>query len=59
MAIIINEFEIVAPPVGQREQPPREQPATQPSQPPQPPRPEDVEQIMHRFAQRRLRLWAD
>ncbi len=59
MAIIINEFEIVAPPATQREQAPREQAAAQPSQPPQPPRPEDIERILRRFTQRRLRLWAD
>jgi hypothetical protein len=59
MAIIINEFEIVAPPTTPREQPPRETRATQPDQSPQPPRPEDIERIVRRFARRRLRLWAD
>jgi hypothetical protein len=59
MSIIINEFEIVAPPA------PREQPGgTQPgpaaqTQPAQTPRPEDVELVMQRLAQRRMRLWAD
>jgi hypothetical protein len=59
MAVIINEFEVVAPPPGQSAQPPSEQPAVQQNQPPQPPKPEDVERIMNRFAQRQLRLWAD
>jgi hypothetical protein len=59
MAIIINEFEIVSPPPGQSEQAPRERPAAEGPQAPQPPRPEDIERIMRRFAQRRLRLWAD
>ncbi len=59
MAIIINEFEVVAPPPGQREQTPREQPRSAGNQPPQPPRPEDIERIIRRFEQRRLRLWAD
>ena len=58
MAIIINEFEVVAPPsAGQ--QPAREQLAA-PAQPPAaPPRPEDIDLILRRMALRKLRLWAD
>ncbi len=58
MPVIINEFEVVAPP-PQRQQIGQEQPAETHTQPVTPPRPFEVELILSRLVQRRLRLWAD
>ena len=58
MPIIINDFEVVAPPES-REQPGMKKPAPAHAQQANPPRPDDVELIVHRMIQRRLRLWAD
>ena len=59
MAIIINDFEIVSPPPNGQEQPAgtTRPPERQENVPPL--RPEDLELMLRRFAQRRLRLWAD
>ena len=58
MPIIINDFEVVAPPES-HEQPGMKKPAPAHAQQADPPRPDDVELIVHRMIQRRLRLWAD
>ncbi len=58
MPVIINDFEVVAlPPPKQGEA--AKEPQAKENLPPPPPRPEDLESIMRRFLQRRLRLWAD
>jgi hypothetical protein len=64
MAIIINEFEIIAPqgesPGGEvRPQPGRGQLETRTGGQPEPLCPEDIERILRRFYLRRTRLWAD
>ena len=63
MKMIINEFEIAAPAADEkanREAAPRPAPVAQADTATTPPlRPEDVEQVLRRLAQRRLRLWAD
>ncbi len=59
MPVIINDFEVVALPPPAQPEVPRRQPQAEEAAPPPPPRPEDLERIVRRFAQRRLRLWAD
>ncbi|MGA7730501.1 MAG: hypothetical protein WCD37_04415 [Chloroflexia bacterium] len=58
MPVIINDFEVVAPPPPNQEQKAIKAQAEQ-AAPPSPPRPEDVAHILGRFAQRRKRLEAD
>ena len=63
MAIIINEFEIVAPPDGAAsdggDRPPSRNGATPTASAAAAVQPIDVEEIMRRALQRRLRVWAD
>ena len=59
MPVIINDFEVVALPPPDRQEERARAIAPREQGPPPPPRPEDLERIRRRFAQRRLRLWAD
>jgi hypothetical protein len=59
MTVIINDFEVVVPAPNPEPPAPQTQGLSQASNLYQPPRPEDIERILRRFAQRRLRLWAD
>jgi hypothetical protein len=59
MPIIINDFEVVTPSTSGQEQTPGTPRPAERQESVQPPRPEDLDQIVRRFVQRRLRLWAD
>ena len=62
MAIIINEFEIVAPPGGAANggsDRPSARPAPDETTPASTLQPADVEEIVRRALLRRLRVWAD
>lgn len=59
MAIIINDFEVVSPPPNGQEQPAGTERPTHRQEAAQPLRPEDLDLMLRRFTQRRLRLWAD
>lgn len=58
MPVIINDFEVVALPTPKQDQTSRESQAEH-NTPPPPPSPEDLERLLQRFVQRRLRLLAD
>lgn len=58
MPVIINDFEVVASPPPKQDQAPKKTQMKE-TVPAPPPRPEDLERILRRFVQRRLRLWAD
>lgn len=58
MAVIINEFEIVATPPPAPAGP-EQAPAPQASKPTPQLRPEDIERIQQRQRQRLARVWAD
>ena len=58
MSIIINDFEVVAPPSADQ-RPANAQSPQESEQNAAPVQPEDIERIVSRFVQRRLRLWAD
>jgi hypothetical protein len=58
MSIIINDFEVVAPP-SPDQRPANAQSPDEREQNAAPVQPEDIERIVSRFVQRRLRLWAD
>lgn len=65
MKTVINEFEIVAPPADENAnqvaaaRPAAAKAADAVAATTPPLRPEDVEQVLRRLIQRRLRLWAD
>jgi hypothetical protein len=59
MAIIINEFEVVSPPPNGEGQAASTERPSERQEVAQPMRPEDLDLIVRRFIQRRLRLWAD
>lgn len=59
MAIIINEFEIVSPPPNGEEKAAGTERPSDRQEAAQPLRPEDLDLIVRRFIQRRMRLWAD
>lgn len=58
MSIIINDFEVVAPPSADQ-RPANAQSPEEREQNAPPVQPEDIERIVQRFVQRRLRLRAD
>jgi hypothetical protein len=58
MSIIINDFEVVAPPSADQ-RPASAQSPEESEEPSNALQPEDIERIVNRFFQRRLRLWAD
>ncbi|MBX2998669.1 MAG: hypothetical protein KF893_09195 [Caldilineaceae bacterium] len=58
MSIIINDFEVVAPPSADQ-RPANAQSPEEREQDVAPLQPEDIERIIARFVQRRRRLWAD
>ena len=57
MPVIINDFEVVVEPTKPKEV--GERPQTAKTTTLAAPRPRDIEQILHRLAQRRTRLHAD
>ena len=59
MAVIINDFEIVPPSPDSQDSSPSDRAPEQQSGAAQMLKPEDIEHIMRRAVQRKLRLWAD